>query len=247
MSEHNLLVEVHGTGGSGKSTVVRRLVRDELGCSASPEYLEVLEPWVVNTLSKGTCLYDGGTLEPFDGLDATIEEAAHRLAARRTVRQVGELHLHAHGLLGLAGSYRTECGGCDSISAGVDLYYEVADRLLRRGCDVLMEGRLLSNCAIARPLRYLEQLRVFLIDPDPAASLAATIERRAHNGKETTPERAANILANITKEAVGARNQSRRLAEHGARTMLIPMAKRDALPGLLASLLRREWDIPCTK
>lgn len=195
-----MLVQVHGTGGSGKTTVARKLF----------------------ALFGGT-MTDWHEPEPFYYARRKDEEPGlfvpkkkDRVMGHRLVREEADGTKTVMDVLGQYTS--TECGGADKISPP-DLVYELVRRRAADGADVVfLEGLLLGKCSPQRYVNWPGPLLLVQLNTTPELALCSMNERRARAGKEPF-EHGSNSWDNIVNSYGTTLSVARRVAEAG-RTVL---------------------------
>lgn len=219
-----LLVEVRGAGGSGKSTIVRRIMARY--SAAEPYWPEL--PVTFDSLKRGVLRWDGRSIRP-------AAEGLAPGAARQRSRPSGYILRHPAGGpdLFVTGHYGTECGGTDTIPS-VDLTYHIARGHMEYGRNVLQEGRLLSWADNQRPLAMPGDLLAVCLEQTLEACVGATLRRRAARGAETTESKRANIEKNARREIKSVQSAGRRLAEAGRE---VAWCSRDEALALVAERL----------
>lgn len=212
-----IMVEIRGAGGSGKTTVARRVMARY---EASVQEILMAEPMVIDTLKKGKLVWGGGKLRPLG--DREFSEAEWEIRRRKRPRALGvELRHPENGgrPLVVLGAQRTDCGGVDTIP-NMDIVYALAAEHLGMGKDVMAEGRIFSLSAIDRPLALRDHLFVVWLDVPVEECIRATMGRREASGRETSPERLKTIRRNVEGSHRGSRNAAMRLREAGVEVVV---------------------------
>lgn len=205
-----MLIEVRGAGGSGKSTVVRRVMARY--AEAEPLYMD--RPIVFDTLKRGRMVYTGRQgLVPFEEYQGDPVTGS---AANCRKRPLGYILQHpAEGVeLAVLGHYATECGGADTIPS-TDLLYHLVRQQIAAGRAVLIEGRLMSWSDNRRPLDVPGEYLAVCIEQTVEDAVAATVNRRNNRGAVTGAAKLANITKNARGEVRGVASSARRLQEAG--------------------------------
>lgn len=215
-----MLVQVHGCGGSGKTTVARKL-------------FELFGGTMTNWFEP----------EPFYYARRKDEEPG-LFVPKKKDRVMGHRLVRADGLtMDVIGSYTsTECGGADKISPP-DLTYELVQRRRAAGADVVfLEGLLLGKCSPERYVNWPGPLLIVQLATTPEESLRSMNERRARAGKEPFEQGDNRSWANIMNSHGTTLSVARRVAEAG-RTVL--HLDRDEAPAvLLDRILRQDAALP---
>ena len=188
-----MLVQVHGCGGSGKTTVARKLFG--LFGGVMTDWYEP-EPFDYPTLSKG----ERGMFVP-----------------KKKDRVMGHRLVRADGLtMDVIGSYTsTECGGADKISPP-DLTYELVKRRAAAGADVVfLEGLLLGKCSPERYVNWPGPLLIVQLNTSPELALRSMNERRARAGKEPFEQGDNRSWDNIMNSYNTTMSVARRVAAAG--------------------------------
>lgn len=214
------VIEIRGAGGSGKSTVARRVMQRY----ASAREIFITEPIVVPVLGGEPHVWWGHHEMVVVGGDqsgfkATIKEGktlGHELERHHREERAFDPDEERRDIpLFAVGKYGVSCGGVDSIYQ-MDIAYELVRRWHERGFDVLAEGKVLSHSHNDRPLQFREHLIAVHIETTSEAVVAATVARRAARGWPTDADREAKIKRNSEGEVRAARSFARRLGEAGA-------------------------------
>lgn len=205
-----MLVQVHGCGGSGKTTVARKLFA-----------------------LFGGMMTDWYEREPFYYARLDDEKEPGLFEPKRKDRVMGHRLVNmANGMtMDVIGSYTsTECGGADKISPP-DLTYELVRRRAAAGADVVfLEGLLLGKCSPQRYVNWPGELLLVQLNTSPEESLRSMNERRARAGKEPFEKGDNRSWANIMNSHGTTLSVARRVAEAG-RTVL--HLDRDEAPGII--------------
>lgn len=115
-----MIVNIRGTSGSGKSTIVKKIIEQAISCTFwSPDWCQMVSEKPINEKTGKP----KNRKQPW----------GYRMSLNGAPKQVVVL-----------GHYETACGGCDSIS-GLDLIYEMALNAESQGFDVLFEGLIINS------------------------------------------------------------------------------------------------------
>lgn len=197
------LFQIHGAGGSGKSTLVKRVA--EHFPVVNPIHLP--NPFVYDTLKKGRVAFEYPASTRDGGL-----------------RTFGDVRRRANGRgIATVGRYDNACGGCDTI-VDIDMVYAIAELQLAAGLDAIVEGKLVTAGDMRRPLQLtaLRMFRLLVIQLTTSMEECweAINERRAAAGKEPfNRQRDTKSWENLLKTWEGGKANSYRIAAQGAEVI----------------------------
>lgn len=169
-----MIIEVRGGGGSGKSTVVRKIMAR---CRVvKPIYLQ--HPMRVRLPSGEDLIWDGSKVCKIERGSDAFSTLVKRKKPMAYYCQDSNLARE----LAVLGHYETDCGGCDTIHSP-DAVYNLVHVEHLAGRHVLFEGKMIGMGAAWRSLRIKDDLLIVLLDVSLEECVASMNERRLAKGK----------------------------------------------------------------
>lgn len=190
-----MIINVRGTSGSGKSTIVQQLRK--LYLFTKPHHVGDIAPMLSENAEANTWA-----------------ELYPHLAKRKRPLFLELQHPRNEANLFVIGHYDTACGGCDTIAKKqFDTVYDLVHRLARVG-DVLFEG-LLVTAEIERALKLPKDDTQFVMLTTPLEECLAGIQARRDARGDTREVNPRNTISKFK-----AMDNVRRRLREGGMTVL---------------------------